>query len=176
MGLPHPPEPPRPGRPQHGWPALPLPESIRTAVGLMYVGAAVAALSFLVTIVGDGADRDRLWERMRDEEPQLTADQIDRAIDVGMAAVVIGGSVVVALWLWMANKNRAGRSWARTLSAVFGGLAIVGGVIDLVGVVAGDLNGQTIFSIVNLGLAVTILALLYRPESAPHYGRHHRGW
>jgi hypothetical protein len=36
---------------------------------------------------------------------------------------IVGGQVVIALWLWMAQVNSQGRSWARILSTVLSGLA-----------------------------------------------------
>jgi hypothetical protein len=86
-------------------------------------------------------------------------------VAVGTAVAVIIGLISVGLWVWMAVMNRKGRSWARIVATVLGGLNIVFTVIGL----TQDVGIGTIVNIVTIVLAAAILWLLYRPESSAYY-------
>jgi hypothetical protein len=97
----------------------PAPAPVRTAVKLMYAGAAVSALQLIIglaLIIVDvkAAARGRFWG------VSVTASQV-RPILITVWIVV--GLAVIALWLWMARANGQGRNWARILSTVLFGLA-----------------------------------------------------
>jgi hypothetical protein len=105
--------------PSSGQPAEPerpaAPAPVRTAVKLMYAGAAVwtvLLISALVLIItGSKAG-----------QPTVNGHTLHgRSVPITVAAV--SGLVVIALWLWMARANGQGRNWARILSTVLFGLA-----------------------------------------------------
>jgi hypothetical protein len=137
------------------------PSSLLTAVRLMYVGAALSAIFLIVGFTQRGPLRDQI----ADDQPQLSADELDAAVAVGTAVAVIIGLISVGLWVWMAVMNRKGRSWARIVATVLGGLNIVFTVIGL----TQDVGIGTIVNIVTIVLAAAILWLLYRPESSAYY-------
>ena len=89
--------------------------TVRTAVRLMYAGAAVTTVSLIAAIisvafVGRGAASLRVLGR---------SQPLSVAIPVG----IVSGLVLIALWLWMAWANGQGRNWARILSTAVVGLA-----------------------------------------------------
>jgi hypothetical protein len=137
------------------------PSSLLTAVRLMYVGAALSTIFLIVGLTQRGPLRDQI----ADDQPQLSADELDAAVAVGTAVAVIIGLISVGLWIWMAVMNRKGRSWARIVATVLGGLNIVFTLIGLTQNVGID----TIVNIVSIVLAAAILWLLYRPESSAYY-------
>ena len=109
--------------PSSGQPAGPLrppaPAPVRTAVKLMYAGAAVSAVDLiigLVVIIVDvkAAARGRFWG------VSVTAPQ---ARPILITVWIVVGLIGIALWLWMARANGQGRNWARILSTVLFGLA-----------------------------------------------------
>ena len=67
----------------------------------------------------------------------------------------------------MAVKNGQGRSWARVVATVLGGLNIVFTLLNLAGGTATTLT--VVSGLVSLVLAGVILYLLYRPESTRFY-------
>jgi hypothetical protein len=138
------------------------PKSILTAVRLMWVGAAISAIGIIVAFAQTGELRDQLRE-----DSDLTADELDTAVAVGLTFVGIIGVISVALWLWMAFTNGQGKSWARTVATVLGGLNVVFTALSFFGDQLTPLN--VVFSVVGIALAVTILVLLYRPESNAYY-------
>ena len=92
----------------------PAPTPVRTAVKLMYAGAAVSAVYLIILlaiVIGDIKAVHASWNGHR----LATAPSITLGI--------VPGLVVIALWLWMARANRQGRNWARILSTVLFGLA-----------------------------------------------------
>lgn len=89
--------------------------TVRAAVRLMYVGAAVCVVNLILSIlslarVGLSGATLRLGDR---------SESFAVAITVGL----LGSLVVVALWLWMARATSQGRNWARILSTVLFALA-----------------------------------------------------
>jgi len=112
--------------PSSGQPAEPLrppaPSPVLTAVKLMYAGAAVFTVSLIISIisvafVGRSGATLRLAGR-------------SQPLPVVIAAGIVGGLIVIALWLWMARANGQGRNWARILSTALFGLA----TLKLIGV------------------------------------------
>lgn len=137
------------------------PSSLVTAARLMYVGAALSAVFLVVGLT----QADSLRERIAEDTPELTADEIDSAVAVGTAFAVVIGLISIGLWIWMAIMNRRGRSWARVVATVLGGLNIV---FTLIGLTQNTGVG-TIVNVISIALAAAILWLLYRPESSAYY-------
>ena len=152
--------PTAPGPPPVG-PAPQPPQSILTAVKLMYVGAGLSALTIVFAVLSRDAIRDAIEEN----DSSLSADQIDSAVTVFVVVLSLIGLIGVALWLWMAAMNKRGRSWARVVATVLGGLNIISTLLGLNQ--SGGLN--IVLNLVTLVLAGTILWFLYRKESSDFY-------
>jgi hypothetical protein len=148
--------------PSRGQPTGPLqpaaPAPVLTAVRLMYAGAAVFAVSLIITVIfaavsGRGAATLRLAGR-------------SQPLPVVMAAGIAGGLVVIALWLWLARANSRGRNWARIVSTVLSGLA----TLKLIGVfseprpVAG-----LVFWAPGWLIGLAAVWLLWRPDSSAFF-------
>ncbi|MGH8775851.1 MAG: hypothetical protein ACRDWI_11975 [Jiangellaceae bacterium] len=153
------PPPPIPFEPAAG-PAPQPPQPLRRAVLLMYAGAALSAVALIFAF----GSRDSIREQVEDTQ-DLSADDIDAAVNFGYAFVIIVGLIAIGLWIWMAETNRRGKSWARIVATVLGGLNIVLTLFSLSG--GGGVN--TIFQVVTIALAGVILWLLYRPDSSQFY-------
>jgi hypothetical protein len=137
------------------------PPSIRRAVSLMYVGAGVSALQILVSFFTIDSIRDQV----RADNPDFTESQVNTGANVSLAFIVVVGLVSVGLWIWMAHENGEGKSWARIVATVFGGLGILGSLFTLLG---GGM-GASLFAVVDLVLAIVILVLLYGREATAYY-------
>jgi hypothetical protein len=165
-----PPPPPSPGpwasdsAPAPNVPVAPVaeqPPPIRTAVRLMYVGAALSVIGILLAL----GTRSEMRDRIAEDRPELTQSELDTALNVGTAFVVVGGLIGVGLWLWMASANGQGKSWARIVASVLGGLNVLFTLLGLPNQTAVSL----VFSLIGLVLAAAILFLLWRPESSRFY-------
>lgn len=151
-------------------PAEPLPErpsSLSTAVRLMQLGAVLSLLSVVVSLLTLDTMKDSIADAMRDADPNVTQTTIDAAYSIGIVSGLVGGVIAVGLWLWMAWKNGQGRSWARVVATVFGGLNLLFTALSFgsPGMTAVSLG----FGAINLILAVVILVLLWQKSSTAYY-------
>lgn len=142
------------------------PQSIKTAVRLMYVGAALSLVSILVVIVQKKSLHAKLRQSLLNSGQTATTDKVHSLMVVTVGAVVVVSLIAVALWLWMAWANGKGKSWARIVATVLG-------VLDLLSVLSTIVQHQTalsvIVSVINLIIAVVILVMLWRKESSAFY-------
>ena len=112
--------------PSSGQPAGPLrpaaPVPVRTAVTLMYAGAAVSTVPLIIALATPIAGDINAYH-LTVLGHHLTAAQISQWRPLIITVVAVAGLAVPALWLWMARANGQGRNWARILSTVLFGLA-----------------------------------------------------
>lgn len=151
------------GTPAWGEPAPPSepPQTLRRAAVLMYVGAGLSLLGVLLTFLARDAIRDAIAEN----DTSLSADDVDAAANLTIGVGVVVGLIGAGLWLWMAYANKAGKSWARVVATILGGLNILFTLFSLSG--GGGIN--LIINVLSIALAGYILYLLYRPESSAYY-------
>lgn len=123
---------PYPGLPQYpqsyGYPANapyakpPRPKQVMWAHYCMLAGAALSVLGGVLGFAQENTVRSAFQTAL----PELDTRQVN---DLTTMLVVIGlvlGLVEAALWIWMAFVTKAGRNWARILSAVFFGIGALG--------------------------------------------------
>ena len=138
------------------------PRSVQTAVRLMYAGAIISGISFILGLVTIGSVRHTLEK----DYPSYSASKISSLVNAEIVVVVIAGVIGVGLWLWMAWANKRGKNWARITGTVFFGLY----TLDLVFVAARSASGiSTVFAIVTwlVGLGATIM--LWRRDSTAYF-------
>lgn len=148
-------------------PDVPQPSSIRTAVRLMLVGAAVSLVSVVVSLATLGTLKDDIRDELVKDDPNVSQSTIDGAYTVAIGFVVVLGAVGVLLWLWMAWKNGQGRSWARVVATVLGALNVLFTLMSFTSANAEPI--VLVFSAINLILSVVILVLLWRKDSSDFY-------
>ena len=138
------------------------PNSVQTAVRLMYAGAGISAISFILGLVTIGSVRHTLEK----QNPTYSASKISSLVNAEIAIVVVAGVIGVGLWLWMVWANKRGKNWARITGTVFFGLY----TLDLIFVAARAASGiSTVFAIVTwlVGLGATIM--LWRRDSTAFF-------
>src|SRR5215472_11090858 len=93
----------------------PQPQSVRIAVILMYAGAALSAVSLVITLSFIHRIRSAIVSSLRHAKTThpFTTAQIHAAETDGVIVIVVLLVIIVALWVWMALANNKGRSWAR---------------------------------------------------------------
>jgi hypothetical protein len=154
-------------------PAVPAP--VRTAVKLMYAGAAVwtvLLISGLVLIISGSKAGHAMVNGHT-----LTAAQASQAKPILITVAIVSGLVAIALWLWMARANGQGRNWARILSTVLFGLATLQ-MIDQASVQPGKSWSHVGVGVLVLFVIVPVLGwlvglaavwLLWRPASSEFF-------
>jgi hypothetical protein len=136
-----------------------MPDTVRKAIRLMYIGMALDLLG--VVIVGSIDTFDATAHGLS-ARSTVAAD---------LATAVAEGAVVAGLWLWMAKACGNGRSWGRVVSTVLFGLYCAQefevGVIETLRI--------RVFPVsLLLGLPVWIIGLvtivlLWNKKSAPYF-------
>jgi hypothetical protein len=96
----------------------PAPNSVQTAVKLMYAGAALSLLGLILGLATVGS----LKADIHKASPKLTPTQVHSAEIVSIALVVVVGVVAIGLWLWMARASLSGRNYARITGTVLFGI------------------------------------------------------
>jgi hypothetical protein len=94
------------------------PSSVRAAAWLMYSGAALSLIDTFVTLGIIG----QVKKTFVDNHPFATQSFVQKVAGIAAAEVLIGGGVVVALWLWLAFASKQGHGWARTVGTVLFGI------------------------------------------------------
>jgi hypothetical protein len=128
--------------------------SVRAAVRLLYAGAAVTALSLIISIIAVASIGRRA--------ATLRLAGRNQPLPVTLSVGIAGGLVVIALWLWMARANGRGRTWARMVSTVFLALTTLQ-LFGNRGVV------QVIFPVLTWLVGLVAVWLLWRPDSSAYF-------
>lgn len=135
--------------------------SILAAVRLMYVGAGLQALGIIFSLLTRGQLRDQFAE----QQPELTQEELDTAVAVGVGGIVVIGLLAIAMWIWMAQANKRGLGWARIVATVLGGLNIAFTLFSLFQ----STGVGFVVQLITIALAAAILFLLFRPDSGAYY-------
>lgn len=90
------------------------PNSVQTAVKLMYAGAALSLIELVVSLVTVASLKSAILKRF----PHYTSSQVHSAEVAIVAGVVIEAVIAIGLWIWMARANAAGHNYARITGTV----------------------------------------------------------
>jgi hypothetical protein len=142
-------------------PPATVPQSVLRAVRVMYVGLAASLLGIVVDLTTLSATRSAILKR----NPGYTAVQVNNAEHLEIGLFIAGGLIGAALWLWMAQSCRAGKSWARVVSTVFFGIDTLSVLVGATAVQGGGLSRIYGFVVWAIGL-IAIILLWQRASSA----------
>jgi hypothetical protein len=128
---------------------------MQRAVILMYAGAAAG---FIIDVVNSLVAHDVIFTF------NSTSNGTVHTASSPVAGI-ISGLIVAGLWLWMAWKTGAGRGWARVLSTIFFAMQCLG-LLASFGYHSGI---AVILTLVEWGIGLAALILLWRPESSEFF-------
>jgi hypothetical protein len=152
-----PPPPYQPGS------ALPRPSSVRTAVRLMYAGAALDAIGVILGLATSGSLKAAI---VKHSSKHLTATQIHGLEVFSIVGTVVIGLIAIGLWLWMAWANGKGRSWARVLSAVLFGIDTLDLLLSFT---RASVIGALILGVLVWLAGLGAIILIFNKESTPFF-------
>src|SRR5580692_461159 len=150
-------------QPPESAPLVNAPQSILRAVRVMYVGLAASLLGVIVDLTTLSATRTEILNR----NPGYTTAQLDSAEHLEIGIFIAGGLIGAALWLWMAQKCRAGKGWARVVSTVFFGIDTLSVLVGAAAVQSGGVSRIYGFVVWVIGLIAIIL--LWRRASSDYF-------
>ena len=140
----------------------PAPPPVRTAVRLMYAGAAIGAIALVLNIVASGNTRHLIRTRF----PHYTTAQVNSATDSVIAASVIYLVIVIGLWLLVAWAAGRGKNWARITGTILFGLNTL---LTLGQLAAG--GAAFAIAIVTWLIGLGTVIMLWRRESSEFFRR-----
>jgi hypothetical protein len=132
------------------------PPAMQRAVSLTYAGAALGLVAEIVSSL--------TTHNMSFYAYNSTSGTTHVHSASSIVAGIIGGLIVAGLWLWMAWKTGAGRSWARVLSSVFFGFMCLGLIGGLVGLAGGTVLAF-VFTLAEWGVGLAAIIYLWKRES-----------
>jgi hypothetical protein len=138
------------------------PTSVINAVRLMYAGAVMNAISVIVALASLGS----LKSTIAADNPSYSTAQVNNAVNVIIASVIVGGLIGVGLWIWMAFMNKAGKNWARITGTVFFGIDTIGLVSSFV---QAGVTWTRILTILIWLIGLGAVVLLWRRESSDYF-------
>jgi hypothetical protein len=147
--------PPEPARPDP-------PRPVRTAVLLMYTGAALSAISLIVSVLSFHA----IERAIRNASSTLTAHQVHNDAIVAVTVVVVESLIAIGLWLLMAWGNKNGQNWARITATVLFGLNTL---FLLIGFTRASVSASLAFSVLVWLVGLGAIVMLWRKESSQYF-------
>ncbi|MDQ3306895.1 MAG: hypothetical protein M3499_00800 [Actinomycetota bacterium] len=148
------------------------PPSIKTAVMLMRVGAAISALGIIATLIELGAIKDLVEEDLG-TAGSFTQSQVDSVFQTIVVAAIVAGLIGIALWLWMASANGQGKKWARIVATI---LAVINVLLFLYGVTAGTSPILSLLvAVASVLVGIAAVVLIYRQDATQFYNAQSSG-
>jgi hypothetical protein len=144
-------------------PLVNAPQSVLRAVRVMYVGLAASLLGVVVDLTTLSATRSEILKR----NPGYTAAQLNSAEHLEIGVFIAGGLIGAALWLWMAQKCRAGKGWARVVSTVFFGIETLSVLAGAAGATGGGLT--RVYGLVVWVIGLTAIIFLWQRSSSDYF-------
>jgi hypothetical protein len=129
----------------------------------MYVGLAASLIGIVVGMTTLSSTRSAILKR----NPSYTAAQLNSAEHLEIGFLIAGGIIGAALWLWMAQSCRAGKSWARVVSTVFFGIDTLSVLVGVAAVQGGGLS--RIFGILVWVIGLIAIILLWQRSSSDYF-------
>jgi hypothetical protein len=122
---------PMPSAPQGGVPTVKdprtAPSSVRNAVRLMFLLAALGLVGIIVVF----ADKSALKTAIRNANSGYDSKQIDDALNTAVTIGAVIGVILIVLYVLLALQVRKGKNWARIVTWVLAGLGALGSVSNL---------------------------------------------
>jgi len=138
------------------------PRSVRRAVLLMYAGAALSAVSLIVSVLSFHA----IERVIRNASSTLTAQQVHNDAIVAVTIAVVESLIAIGLWLLMAWGNKNGQNWARITATVLFGLNTL---FLLLSFVRSTVSASLAFSVLVWLVGLGAIVMLWRKESSEYF-------
>jgi hypothetical protein len=140
----------------------PIPNSVQTAVKLMYAGAVLSLIELIVGLATIGAVKRAIIKAY----PHYTSTQVHRLEVADIAIAVIVGLIGIGLWLWMARASAGGHNYARITGTVLFGLNTL---FLLIGLSRPHVGLGLVFNILVWLAGLGAVIMLWRRESGEYF-------
>lgn len=138
------------------------PASVSSAMRLMYAGAVVEAVYFVVSLASLGSVKSQL----HNDNHKLTPSQINSVFEYLIVTTIIFGLIGIGLWLLMARGAGQRRRWSQIISTILFGLYTLEAVLTFS-------ETRAIVTIVFVGLTWVIggatVYMLWKPDAKAYF-------
>jgi len=141
----------------------PMPTSVTRAVQVMYVGAAASLIGIIIDMTTLSSTKAEIIRR----SPNLTPAQVTNAEHFAVGLFIVSGLIGAALWVWMAQSCKAGKSWARIVSTVLFGIDTISVLAGAAAVASG--GATRIYGIVVWLIGLAAIILLWQRQSTAYF-------
>ena len=141
---------------------LQAPQPVLTAVKLMYAGAIVSAITFVIGLLTVGSTRTALKKAY----PKYTTHQISTLVTFDVVIGIIVGLLSIGLWIFIARACQRGRNWARMTGTV---LFALDTLLILLSVSRLTVGAAFIIDVVIWLIGLGVVVLLWRKESGAFF-------
>ncbi len=139
------------------------PQTVKIAVLLMFVGAALSVLSGILALAMQDELRSLTEDELARQGQDLPAGALDLIIQVSLGIAMIFSVLGAILWVVNAVFNNKGHNWARILSTVLGAIWLISFLYNLTQPSPGITRAV---GVLNALLVVAVLVLLWlRPSN-----------
>jgi len=150
----------------------PQPSSVRTAVWLMYAGAALGVISVILVLALGSHIKSAIDKALIKNNATLSSEgkktlslsTIHNIASAYVLIIVIVLLISVALWVWMAWANGRGRPWARIVASVLFGLNTI---FLLFGI--SRAGTSTLFTGIGWLIGLVAIIMLWRRDSSAYF-------
>ncbi len=137
----------------------------------MYLGALASLVGIIIELLTRHSLRSYIADHATRNGKRLTAAQVADTYHAELVVLVVVGLIGIALWIWMAQRNKAGKNWARITSTVFFALDTLGAIGGLAG---GSLSGGNVnrfYGLVVWVIGLVAVVLLWQRQSSEYFKR-----
>jgi hypothetical protein len=152
-------------------PAPAPPETVSRAVRFMFAGAAASLVwgLYLVIVTLTSRSAALAANNSLTTGRRMTPSQFNSAYTGIIVYYIAITLVFVALWLWMARMNQAGRNWARITASVLFAIWTYEAYRSITALSTWIVFGLMIIMLLIWGAGLGALYYLWRPESKAYF-------
>jgi hypothetical protein len=147
------------------------PHSLRIAAGLMFAGAGLSLIGFVIGLRWGGSVNSAIHQEAMNltsaKGTKPTASQLHTADVVGVAMLIVTGAGGVGLWVWMAWANLAGKQWARIVATILFALNSGSMLMSFLGLA---LTATRVVGLLGWLSGLGAVVMLWREESTDFIG------
>ena len=147
----------------------PIPQSVTRAVQVMYLGALASLVGIIIELLTRHSLRAFIADHATRNGNRLTATQVADTYHAELVVLVVVGLIGIGLWLWMAQKNKAGKNWARITSTVFWAIDTLGAIGGLAGGSLSGGNANRFYGLVVWVIGLAAIILLWQRSSSDYF-------
>jgi dolichyl-phosphate-mannose--protein O-mannosyl transferase len=155
-----------PQHPERQTLATSRPKEVNTAFWLWIAAVVFFLISIPVALPNEATMSQKLAQSAAAQGRQLSPAEASAMLGPMRAGIIVAFVVVALIWVFLIVKMRSGRSWARILLAVFGGLSVFSMLVQLLQGPPAPVLALTLLLVILVGAAIV---LMFRPASARYF-------